>query len=298
MELRHLRYFLAICETGSFSRAANLLHVTQPTLSHQIRQLEDELGTALLHRLGKRSELTPAGEAFRQHCMRAVREVEAGVSAVAELEGLMRGTLSMTVFHAYSHSLLPSVLSSFAEQYPGVHVVARQLPYQQMLYNLVDGKIDLAIAYAGPPHPQVVFEPLFDEPLALVVGARHPLAGTRSMPMARLADIPLVLLTPEFGARAYIDAFFAERPRRPRIVLEMNAIEPILATIRDTGLATVLTRGALDGMEDLRMVRLTRPAPRRTAGILWRYNGIRSTPALKMAEMIKEAYRRHPGGRA
>ena len=110
------------------------------------------------------------------------------------------------------------------------------------------------------------------------------------MPMGELAKLPLVLLTPEFGARQFVDRFFADINLRAHVVLEMNAIEPILATIRDSGLASVLSAGAIVDTTGLQTVRLTDPAPKRTVGILWRRNGHRSAAALRMAEMIRAAY--------
>jgi LysR family cyn operon transcriptional activator len=117
------------------------------------------------------------------------------------------------------------------------------------------------------------------------------------MPMRELAKLPLVLLTPEFGARQFVDRFLAETNLRPHVVLEMNAIEPILATIRDSGLASVLSAGAIVDPTGLQIVRLTDPAPKRTVGILWRRNGHRSAAALRMAEMIKAAYGGQKGAR-
>ncbi len=110
------------------------------------------------------------------------------------------------------------------------------------------------------------------------------------MPMRDLAKLPLVLLTPEFGARQFVDRFFADTALSPHVVLEMNAIEPILSTIRNSGLASVLSAGAIVDTSGLQIVRLTEPAPKRTVGILWRRNGHRSAAAQRMAEMIKAAY--------
>jgi LysR family cyn operon transcriptional activator len=110
------------------------------------------------------------------------------------------------------------------------------------------------------------------------------------MPMRNLAKLPLVLLTPEFGVRQFVDRFFGESKLQPHVVLEMNAIEPILATTRDSGLATVLAAGAIVEPAGLNIVRLTEPQPKRTVGILWRRNGHRSAAAQRMAEMIKSVY--------
>ena len=156
--------------------------------------------------------------------------------------------------------------------------------------DLVNAELDFAIAYISDDNDQIVAEHLFDEELVLVVGSKHSHAGRKSMPMRDLATLPLVLLTPEFGARQFVDRFFAETGLQPHVVLEMNAIEPIMATIRDLRLASVLSAGAIVDASGLHIVRLTEPAPKRSVGILWRRNGHRTAAALRMAEMIKEAY--------
>jgi len=290
MELRHLRYFLAVSAAHSFTRAAARLHVTQPTLSHQIKQLEAIIGTLLFERNTKEIELTAAGRLFRPYCERILKEIESSKLAISELEGLMRGTLRMGVFHSFSHSMLPPVLSEFALRYPGVHVTARLVPRADMECDLVNAELDFAIAYISDDNDQIVAERLFDEELVLVVGSKHSHAGRKSMPMRELATLPLVLLTPEFGARQFVDRFFAETELQPHVVLEMNAIEPIMATIRDSRLASVLSAGAIVDASGLHVVRLTEPAPKRSVGILWRRNGHRTAAALRMAEMIQAAY--------
>lgn len=293
MELRHLRYFLAIADARSFTRAAEQLHVTQPTLSHQIKQLEHMVGTVLFERSTKDVELTAAGQLFKPYCERIIKEIESSAIAISELEGLMRGTLRMAVFHSFSHSMLPPIMSKFALRYPGVHVTARLVPRLDMERDLVNAELDMAVAYITDDNDQIVADRLFDEELVLVVGSKHPLAGRKAIKMRELAKLPLVLLTPEFGARQFVDRFFAGAGLRPHVVLEMNAIEPILATTRDSGLATVLAQGAIVDNNGLSTVRLVDPAPKRTVGILWRRNGHRSAAAQRMAEMIKTAY----GGR-
>ncbi|MGA7389085.1 MAG: transcriptional regulator CynR [Pseudolabrys sp.] len=290
MELRHLRYFLAVADARSFTRAAERLHVTQPTLSHQVKQLEALVGTVLFERGTKEVELTAAGALFKPYCERVLKELESSALAISELEGLMRGTLRMAVFHSFSHSMLPPILSEFALRYPGVHVTARLVPRADMERDLLNADLDMAVAYIADGSEQIVSERLFDEELVLVVGSKHPRAGRKTLPMRELAKLPLVLLTPEFGARQFVDRFFAESGLPPHVVLEMNAIEPILATIRNSGLASVLSAGAIVDASGLQMVRLTDPAPKRSVGILWRRNGHRSAAAQRMAEMIKAAY--------
>jgi LysR family cyn operon transcriptional activator len=290
MELRHLRYFLAVSDTRNFTRAASRLHVTQPTLSHQIKQLESLVGTVLFERGTKDIELTAAGRLFKPYCERILKEIDSSVLAISELEGLMRGTLRMAVFHSFSHSMLPPILSEFALRYPGVHVTARLVPRLDMERDLLSGDLDLAVAYITEDNEHITAESLFDEELVLVVGSKHSHAARKSMPMRDISSLPLVLLTQEFGARQFVDRFFASASLRPHVVLEMNAIEPILSTIRDSRLASVLSAGAIVDATGLKIVRLTEPAPKRTVGILWRRNGQRSAAAVRMAEMIRDAY--------
>lgn len=290
MELRHIRYFLAIADTGSFTKAADRLHVTQPTLSHQIKQLEHLVGTVLFERNTKETELTAAGRMFKPYCERIVKEVEQSALAISELEGLMRGTLHMAVFHSYSHSMLPPILAEFALRYPGVHVTAQLVPRLDMERDLIGATLDFAVAYIADDHEQIVAERLFDEELVLVVGSKHALATRKSMPMRDLANLPLVLLTPEFGVRQYVERYLAANGLAPYVMLDMNAIEPILATIRNSQLASVLAVGAIVDPTGLHIVRLTDPVPKRSVGILWRRHGHRSAAAQRMAAMIKSAY--------
>ena len=290
IELRHVRYFLALAEARSFTQAAARLNVTQPTLSHQIKRLETAIGAVLFERRSKDVELTQAGRLFRPFCDRVVKEIELGTLALSELEGLMRGTLRMGVSHSFSSSMLPNTMVEFASRYPGVKVVARVIPREVMEQVLVAGELDLAVAYVSEDSEQIVAETLAEEQLVLVVGPDHPWAGRKSVPMVALAEIPLVLLTPEFAARQFVDRHFAQAELDANIVLEMNAIEPIISTVRISQFATVLSDGAVPRTEDLHLVRLTDPVPRRTISILWRLHGHRSAAAERMAEMIRATY--------
>jgi LysR family cyn operon transcriptional activator len=290
IELRHLRYFLVLAGTLNFTRAAEKLNVTQPTLSHQIKQLETTLGAPLFERRARDVRLTGAGEMFRPYCERTLQELELGALALSELEGLIRGTLRMAVSHSFSSTMLPLALSEFALRYPGVHVIARLIPRREMEKDLLSGELDLAVAYVSDDTEHFVAETLAEEALVLVVSAAHPVARGRIMPMRRIADLPLVMLTPEFAVRQYLDKFFADAGLVPRIALEMNAIEPILATVRNSRLATVLSSGAVLNDDGVRLLALKDPVPRRNIAILWRRHGHRSAAAERMAATIRQIY--------
>jgi LysR family cyn operon transcriptional activator len=298
MELRHLRYFVAVADARSFTLAAAELGISQPTLSHQIKQLETELGTPLFVRFPRSVEMTEAGRDFRPHCDRLLKELDDGLQGLSELQGVLRGTLRMAVFHSFSRSLLGPVMAQFALRHAGVRVVARLLARSDMERELAEGTLDLAVAYAPEDTEHIVAERLFEEDLVLVVGDAHTLAGKTRVPMRTLGELDLVLLTPEFASRQIVERFCADQKLAPRIVLEMNAIEPILAIVRHAPLATVVSAGAVHDASGLRVLRLTQPTPKRWAALLWRRGGHRSAAAQRMAEMIRQAYHVAPDKRA
>ena len=125
MEMRQLRYFLDIAQTEHLTLSARHLFVTQSTLSHGLRQLEQELGVSLFDRVGRGLKLSQAGLAFRDHAMRALKELEAGRMALSELNGLRSGRLTVGVFPTFLNTLVPATVAAFSQAYPGVTVEVR-----------------------------------------------------------------------------------------------------------------------------------------------------------------------------
>lgn len=290
MEIRLLRYFAAVAETRSFTHAAEQLGISQPTLSHQIRKLESDLGTTLFERGPRSVVMTSAGATFKPYCDRTLKELDSGVLALSDLKGLLRGTLRMAVFHSFVNSALGSVFAHFALLHPGMRIEARLLSRVEMERALIAGELDLAIAYVSEDLEHIVAERLADEELVLVVGTANETGTPARLPMRRLVEFPLVLLTREFGSRQFLDRFFASRRLQPRVTIEMNAVDPILAVVRNSVLATVVSEGAIGATDGIRVVRLYDPAPRRSLAVLWRRGAHHSVAAVRLAEMIRDAY--------
>lgn len=288
MELRHLRYFLAVADRLSFTRAADQLHVTQPTLSHQIKDLEKEIGSVLFDRVGRKVYLTPSGETLREYARQALNAINSATTAISELEGLAHGTLAIGVFESFSGSLLPPLLAEFSKLYPGVHVTLRQLLTGQLEEQLDKGNLDLGIAYAPPTTDNVVAEKLFDEPLALVVGTKHPLAHKRRIHMAALDGESLMLLTAEFPSRRLLESRFSLVGVKPRVVLEINSVQAALAAVSTMALATILTERIAKTVPGLHCIKLVPPITR-TVALFWRRGGYRTAAARAMADLIKKA---------
>jgi LysR family cyn operon transcriptional activator len=291
MELRHLHYFLKIAETSSFTQAAAALRVTQPTLSHQIKQLEQEIGTPLFDRIGRTIQITEAGRIFRSHAQRALQELESGLATVTELDGLMRGHLRIGVFRSFGNSLLPAVLAEFYRAHSRVRVSMQQMSLADMELALVNGDIDFAITtYLPATSDKMVSEELFTEPLVLAVGSQHEFYGHAPVSLDALADMPLILRPAGTPSRQLIENCFAARGVVPRVVMEMSSGDATLATIRCSRLATICAGRALAGTPGVATVRIEAPELRRSGAILWHKDRHRSTAAVILAQMAQRAY--------
>src|SRR5689334_7639659 len=141
MELRHLRYFVALADCLSFTRAADRVHVTQSTLSHQIRQLEDEVGRPLFERVGKRVVLTDAGELFQSYAMRALKEVDQGVGLLREASVPITGALRIGATHTFNIRLIPDCLATFLARFPTVKVMVEELEADAIEARLRTGNL-------------------------------------------------------------------------------------------------------------------------------------------------------------
>jgi LysR family cyn operon transcriptional activator len=294
METRHLRYFLAVAATQHMTRAAEQVHVTQSTLSHQIRQLEEMLGTVLFDRVGRGIRLTQAGEVFRGFAQRALKEIEDGAMALSELDNLVRGHLRIGVIHTFNSTLIPPVMSGFVTAFPNVHVTVDELTALNIEQSVMQGEIDLGIAFAPCTHEEIDSEVLFDEELVLIAH-KNAIAHTRTTMQAKgLADLKLALLTKNFMTRRLIDESFGQHVGG-NVILETNSIHALLNTVRTGALSTILSDRAIGNDNELTKTRITRPTVVRTAALLWHRERYRTAAAREFARMFKAAL---PAGRA
>lgn len=242
---RSIRYLLAVAEHQSFTRAAEALYVSQPTLSQQIKHLEEALGVQLLDRTGRTVRLTDAGEVYLGHARRALGELDAGKRAVNDLENLSRGflRLGMTPITEY---LTTSLLDDFGARYPGIIVSAMEMSQDHIEAGVAENNIDVGIAFTHTPSTEVwsskiEMHTLFMEPLSLTVGNTHPLAGQRApLSVDVLEQESLVLLNTNFALRRHFDLYCLEHGITPRIAVETNSLSMIVQSVGLGRLVTVL----------------------------------------------------------
>lgn len=289
MELRHVRYFDALAETLNFTRAAERLHVTQSTLSHQIKQLEEELGIALFDRSAKRVRLTEAGAILRGYMTPALEQIDRGVQALHGDAETLTGSIRLGTIPTFNTRMVPLCVASFLSHYPGIQVNVEELPAGMIVKRLASGHLDLAVSYPPASASELWFESLYSEELRLVVGAKHPLASRRRVRMAELHHVRMVLLPAQTQTRQLLDDCFEAAGVEPLVMAHMNTVAPMIELIRQTDLAGILAESAVSPSSDLRVVPLEDPTPIRTPGMLWLKGATRSPRIKHFADIIRRA---------
>ncbi|MGI9147247.1 MAG: LysR family transcriptional regulator [Chloroflexota bacterium] len=195
MEIHQLAYFESVSRHLHFTRAAEELHVAQPSVSQQIRKLENELGTPLFHRMKRQVALTEAGKTFLPHARAVLRRLDEARVEVQELSGMRKGTLAVGAPPSVGTHLLPRALAAFSGRHPGIALAFREAGSRTLLTLLEEGELDLAVVIQPIRHPALETLPLLEEELLLAVPRQHPLAkGNRPIPLAELRNQPFVML--------------------------------------------------------------------------------------------------------
>jgi len=285
MELRHLRYFVAVAGEENVSRAALKLHVSQPALSRQIRDLEGELGFQLLERSAKSVRLTGAGKIFQSEATAILHRVEEAVTTARFAANGGEGDLHIGYAPSPTARLLPRTLRAFQSDAPSVRVLLHDLSTEEMLDQLRDGTLQVALLVQ--PKKSMLrglrFEELARDTLCLAVAPKHRLASRRSVGLAEISREPLIA----YSRKEYPEYFesivqlFAAIRRKPRIAEEHDGVSSLVAAVESgAGVAVVADSvGCLAGKR-LKFI-LIRPAPRLCRiGVAWSPKGLCGTAEL------------------
>jgi DNA-binding transcriptional LysR family regulator len=243
MELRHLRYFVAVATELHFGRAAKLLHISQPPLSTQIRALEDELGVRLLHRTRRQVSMTHAGKAFLQDARQILARAEQAIltarrAARGEIGELVVGFISVA-----DYNLLPLVLREFRRRYPLVTLSLRELTTDAQIAELLEGRID--VGFLLPPVSESTIEsvPILREPLIAAIPEHHQLAKIPgAIPLASLSSAPFIM-TPRHMAPGLHDdivSFCHSAGFSPQVIQEAVQMQTVISLVSaDMGVALI-----------------------------------------------------------
>lgn len=198
VELRQFRYFIAVAEELHFSRAAERLHLDQPTLSRHIRRLEEKLGVRLLDRTTRSVTLTGAGQAFLEKAREVIEAAHSAVNAAVDAGG-GRGVLRVGMMVQVAEPLRSAAFNLFEQRHPDVELKPMSYPFVDPACGLESGETDIAFVWLPIPHPQIETEPLFEEPRYFIVANNHRLAGRRNIRREEVEDEPFFTWPKSWG---------------------------------------------------------------------------------------------------
>ena len=231
LTLRQLRVFEAVARHLSYTRAAEELHLSQPAVSMQVRQLEETAGLPLFERLGKGIELTEAGREIYNYSRSINRSLQEMDEVLQSLKGVNRGRLHVAVASTVNY-FAPRLLAAFHQRYPGV-TPRLDVTNREILMRLLDSNsIDLAIMGLPPTEIDVESESFMDNPLVVIAPPGHPMAEARAIPMAHLASEVFVMREPGSGTRQAMERFFKEQGMAIRHGMQMTRDEAVKQAVR------------------------------------------------------------------
>jgi LysR family hydrogen peroxide-inducible transcriptional activator len=266
MELHQLRYFCAVAETGSFSRAAEQSHVSQPSLSQQIMKLEDELGARLFDRLGRSVRLTELGTTFLPRARSVLRELEAARGDVVERKAAITGPLAVGVIPTVAPYLLPPQLTSFSRKFPQVRLSVVEEITPVLLERLRAGAIDLAILALPVRGHEFETTPLLTERLFAALPPKHKFAKHRELSLKDIRGEPFLLLRDGHCFRDTAVAACDRARLHPQIVFESGQFSSLLSMVGAGMGVSIVPEMAIQSKMRCRYVRIADEQAARTIG--------------------------------
>jgi LysR family hydrogen peroxide-inducible transcriptional activator len=234
MELHQLRYLVAVADSRGFTAAAEFCHVTQPTMSHQIRKLEEELGEPLLQRRRDGAHLTPLGERIYLHAREVMKNIGAVEQAASAFSHRIQGLLKIGVIPTIAPYFLPGLLRLSQKRYPGIDFQVTEEPTERLLSSIVTGALDLAILSPPVAGDKVETHDLFEDEFLLALPKTHPLAKARTIPLRALREQPMILMNDEHCLRGQTLSFCRGVGFAPKVFIQSSQLDTVLAMV-ETG---------------------------------------------------------------
>jgi LysR family transcriptional regulator, low CO2-responsive transcriptional regulator len=242
--LHQLKVFEAAARHGSFTRAAEELFLTQPTVSMQIKQLTKSVGLPLFEQVGKRLYLTEAGRELFATCCQIFETIAQFEMKVADLKGVKQGQLRLAVITTAKY-FIPRLLGQFCQLYPGIDISLQVTNHEGILDRMTRNMDDLYIMSQIPDHLDVNFQPFLENPLVVLAPINHPLVGEKNVSIQRLADEPFIMREPGSGTRRAVQKLLDEHGISVKVKLELGSNEAIKQAIAGGLGISVLSRHTL-----------------------------------------------------
>ncbi len=228
--LHQLRVFEAVARHNSFTRAAEELFLTQPTVSMQVKQLTKIVGMPLFDQVGKRIYLTQAGEELVKTCREVFDKLDKFEMILSDLKGLKQGRLRLAVITTAKY-FVPRLLGPFCQQYPGIDISLQVTNHEYILGRLSENLDDLYVMSQLPENLDVTYQAVLENPLIILAPANHPLANEKNIPLERIAAEPFIMREPGSGTRKAVQDLFDEHKISLKVRLDLGSNEAIKQAI-------------------------------------------------------------------
>ncbi|MFU1982454.1 LysR family transcriptional regulator [Bordetella hinzii] len=284
MELRHLRYFQTVAREGSFTRAAALLHIAQPPLSRQIRQLEEELGVTLIERGSRGLKLTEAGRFFHEQSLQLTARLDEIVAGTRRLGAQAARWFSIGFVPSTLYGFVPELIRYLRQADAQVEVGLSEMTTLPQIEALKSGRIDLGIGRIPFDDPAIERRVLMEEPLVAALPPSHPLAGRKQLAVAELAAQPFVLYParPRPNYADHVLGLFRAAGHQPTVIQEANELQTALGLVV-AGLGLTLVPASVQRSNRADIVCLPVDAPAFTSPVILSWRRGDSSPFLAQA---------------
>lgn len=242
--LHQLKVFEAAARNCSFTRAAEELFLTQPTVSMQVKQLTKAVGLPLFEQVGKRLYLTAAGKELFVTCREIFEKLSQFEMTVADLKGLKQGKLRLAVITTAKY-FVPRLLGAFCQLYPGIDISLQVTNHSGIIERLKENLDDLYIMSQLPEHLDINFQPFLENPLVVLAPINHPLAAEKNISLQRLGEEPFILREPGSGTRTAVQNLFDQQGITLKVKLELGSNEAIKQAIAGGLGLSILSRHTL-----------------------------------------------------
>ncbi|TKJ93542.1 LysR family transcriptional regulator [Paenibacillus sp. CFBP13512] len=290
MELRQLQYFITVCEELHFTKAADRLGISQPTLSQQIKVLEDELSTPLFDRIGKKIRITEAGKLLQQYSTQMLRDLQNAKMSIAELQINQRGTLRIAVLPSDLDYRMGAIWIAFHQLFPNVRLEI--VPTIEIHDMVIEDKVDIGIGLSGVLDRRMVQVPLSTETYSLFVPSGHALTQRAEIELEELLQLPLILYPVGFVGRKLIDDCFQSKGWKVQTLMDNGSAASQLQLVKAGIGFSIHPHALLEDLPDDQLIAIpiVNDAPVRSIELLHRTDRYMSVAAQMFIELIQKHF--------
>ncbi len=294
MEIHQLRYFIALHKNGSFTGAAQACNISQPSLSAQIKKLEEELGGKLIERNRKNCRLSPRGSSFLPRALEILRQVELSFEEARDFDSARRGSIRLGCLPTTGAFILPPILVEYRTRFPEIDISIQEGSSPALAASLQNNEVEVAIMDEAGLRPGMNSIRLLREPLFIALPPDHELAERDELSLSDLRDEPLILMRKGHGFYSIVESALGKAGVSPVIVYQSSEIETVQALVR-AGLGISLVPRMICHHADITYRPIEHPAPCRTLLLTWRKEYERSPAVLRFFDIASIVLAQHFG---